>query len=82
MVLLGAAVRLDAERLRAAGVRRVLLAAGEHDEARPTMERTASRLASRGLPARFVGLGPIFHQLPADLGRVMRDALSWVRAES
>src|SRR5262249_9768331 len=39
VVLLGAAVRLDAERLRAAGVRRVLLAAGEHDEARPTMER-------------------------------------------
>jgi hypothetical protein len=81
VVLLGAAVKLDADRLRASGVRRVLLAAGEHDEARPTMERTAQRLASRGMPARFVGLGPIWHQLPSDLGRYMRDALAWVREE-
>jgi predicted esterase len=81
LILLGAAVRLDAERLRAAGVRRVLLAAGDWDDARSTMVLTAARLAARGIAARFVGLGAIGHVLPADLGRVMKDALSWVREE-
>ncbi len=81
VVLLGAAVRLDPERLRAAGVRRVLLAAGDWDDARLTMERTAARLSARGVTARFVGLGPIGHVLPANLGQVMKDALAWVRAE-
>jgi predicted esterase len=79
MVLLGAAVRFDPERLRAAGVKRVLLAAGELDEARSTMEHTAQFLAARGVQTRFVSLGPIFHKLPPDLGRVMGDALRWVR---
>jgi predicted esterase len=81
LVFLGAAVRLDPERLRAAGVRRVLLAAGDQDDARSTMQHTALRLAALGMPARFVGLGPIAHVLPKDLDRVMRDALAWVRAE-
>ena len=45
------------------------------------MTRTASRLAASGIPSKFVSLGPIWHVLPADLGRVMADALAWVRAE-
>jgi predicted esterase len=79
MVLLGAAVRLDPDRLRAAGVKRVLLAAGELDDARSTMEHTATFLSSRGVKARFVSLGPIYHRLPDNLGRVMGDALRWAR---
>jgi predicted esterase len=79
MVLLGAALSFDVDRLRAAGVKRVLLAAGEKDDAFRSMEHAASFLTARGIPARFVGLGPIYHKLPADLGRVMRDALRWVR---
>ncbi len=62
-------------------MRRVLLAAGDWDDARPTMKLTAARLAAHGVAARFVGLGPIGHVLPADLGRVMKDALAWVREE-
>ncbi|APR75345.1 Hypothetical protein A7982_00691 [Minicystis rosea] len=81
MVLLGAAVKLDADRLRAAGIRRVVLAAGDHDDARATMIHTANRLSARGIKARFMGLGPIHHALPPDLARVMRDALAWVREE-
>jgi hypothetical protein len=81
VVFLGAAVRLDPVRLRAAGVRRVLLAAGDQDDARSTMQHTALRLAALGMPARFVGLGPIAHVLPKDLDRIMRDALAWVRAD-
>jgi predicted esterase len=79
MILLGAAVKLDVERLRAAGVRRVLLASGDNDEARPFMQRAAVRLAASHLPARFISLGPYWHVLPSDLGKVMRDALAWVR---
>ncbi|MFT3776601.1 MAG: hypothetical protein QM820_65515 [Minicystis sp.] len=79
MVLLGAAVKLDADRLKAAGIRRVVLAAGDLDDARATMVHTADKLTARGIAARFIGLGPIHHALPPDLGRVMRDALAWVR---
>jgi len=82
MILLGAAVRFEPERLRAAGVKRVLLASGELDDARKTMEHVALFLSSRGVEARFVSLGPIYHKLPPDLGRVMRDALRWVRDEA
>jgi predicted esterase len=78
MIVLGAAVRLDAERLRASGIRRVLLACGDKDEARPTMTRTASRLAASGIETKFMSLGPIYHVLPEDLGRVMHTALAWV----
>jgi predicted esterase len=82
MILLGAAVKLDAEKLRAAGVRRVVLASGDNDEARPSMQHTAARLAASQLPARFLSLGPYWHVLPPkDLDKVMRDALAWVRED-
>jgi predicted esterase len=79
MILMGAAAKLEADRLRAAGVRRVVLACGDKDEARPTMTHTAARLAASGIATKFVSLGPIYHVLPTDLGRVMQDALAWVR---
>jgi predicted esterase len=82
MILLGAAVRLDAAELRAAGVRRVVLASGDKDEARATMQHTALRLAANGVLTRFVSLGPYYHVLPNDLGPVMREALTWVREET
>jgi predicted esterase len=81
LILLGAAATLDADRLRAAGIRRVVLAAGDRDDARRTMLGAADRLAARGLPARFMGLGDIPHALPPDLARVMKQALAWVRED-
>jgi predicted esterase len=81
MIVLGAAVRLDPDRLKASGVRRVLLACGDKDEARPTMTRTASRLAAGGVEARFMSLGPLYHVLPDDLAPVMRTALAWVNEQ-
>jgi predicted esterase len=78
-VFLGAAFVPDADRLRAAGVRRVVLAAGDLDGARPTMQRAATILQAKGLPARFMSLGPIWHALPADLEPFLREALEWVR---
>jgi predicted esterase len=79
MILLGAAVTLDPARLKAAGIQRVVLASGELDGARASMAHTAEKLSAHGLPARFFSLGKIYHALPPDLGRVMREALAWIR---
>jgi predicted esterase len=51
LVLLSAAISPDPARLRAAGVRRVLLAAGDLDGAHASMQRTAQKLTAAGLPA-------------------------------
>jgi predicted esterase len=80
LVLLSMKVELDAPRLRAAGVERVLLAAGDADMARGEMERAAAAAQSAGLPARFVSLGAGGHAFPGDMGDRMREAIAWVRA--
>jgi len=80
-ILIGAALDPDPARFKAAGVRRVVMAAGQYDGARGMMERSVARLSAAGLPARFVNLGRIGHQLPEDIDRVLADALAWVRAD-
>jgi predicted esterase len=80
LVLIGAALVPDPERLRASGIRRVVLASGDHDGARPTMQRAWAVLTAAKLEARFVSLGPIWHELPDDFGARMRPILDWVRA--
>jgi pimeloyl-ACP methyl ester carboxylesterase len=77
LVLLGAHVRLDAAALRAAGVRRVVFASGEHDGAAGAMRSATTRLVAQGFPARFVSLGPVWHQLPRDLARRLAPAVAW-----
>jgi predicted esterase len=79
LVLLGASMTPDAARLKAAGVRRVVMAAGDYDGARPTMQRAARALDEAGLPTRYVSLGRIGHQLPHDLGDILRGAIAWIR---
>ncbi|MEJ7733955.1 MAG: hypothetical protein WKG00_32765 [Polyangiaceae bacterium] len=81
VVLIGARFQPDAARFLAAGVRRVVLAAGDYDEAAPTMKRAAAQLSASGLPARFVSLGPIGHLLPPDVGTLLARELAWVRGE-
>jgi len=79
LILIGAALKPDPKRLRASGIRRVVLAAGDYDCARPTMQLAAARLNAGGLESRYVSTGKIWHQLPADLERILRDAIEWVR---
>ena len=79
LVLLSMHLELDAGRLRSAGVRRVLLGAGERDGARQSMEALAGRLREGGLPARFASLGPGGHEFPGDMAERMCDAITWVR---
>jgi hypothetical protein len=38
-------------------------------------------MRAAGLPARYLSLGRIGHQLPSDLDRVLAPALRWVRGE-
>lgn len=80
LVLMGAATIPDADRLRAAGIRRVVLASGDFDGARKTMVAAARKLCQKGLPARFVSLGPIYHALPVDLAARLGPSLDWVRS--
>lgn len=79
LVLLSMRLELDVVRLRAAGVRRVVLAAGDKDAARDSMKALAERTAAAGLPARFIGLGPGGHELPSDMDARMCDAIAWAR---
>jgi predicted esterase len=80
LVLLSMRVELDAARLRAAGVRRIVLAAGEHDGARASMRAVAAKTDAAGLPTRFMSLGPGGHEFPSDMHARMCAAISWVRA--
>jgi predicted esterase len=83
LVLLSMHLDLDAARLRSAGIRRIVMAAGDKDGARDSMKALASRLDAAGLPTRFVSLGPVGHELPLpappDMDARMCDAIAWVR---
>jgi len=81
LVLLSMRLDLDAARLRAAGVQRVVLAAGDRDGARSSMRSLAGRIDAAGLSTRFMSLGPVGHEFPTDLGERMCDAIAWVRVD-
>jgi predicted esterase len=80
LILVGAAMVPDAERFKSAGIRRVVLASGDYDGARPMMQKAARTLGASGLDARYVSLGPIGHALPKDFETVIRNALRWIRS--
>ena len=80
LVLMAMRLSLDPKKLEAAGVRRVLLAAGDLDGARAAMEQEAKRLVAAGFDARYVSLGRVGHSFAPDMDAWMRDALAWVRA--
>lgn len=80
LVLISMKLDLDANALRHAGVRRVVLAAGDADAAEPTMRSLAARLRASGLDARFMSLGPVGHEFPPDMDRRMGEAIAWVRS--
>ncbi len=74
---------LDAQRLARAGVTRVLLAAGDRDESRTSMQSLASRLnqehGTAPLEARYMSLGDVGHSFPSDMAARMCAAIAWVR---
>jgi len=79
LVLMSMKLSLDPGRLRAAGVRRVVVASAEHDEARSSMEALARTIEGAGVETRFVSLGAGSHELPPDVGVRMCEPIAWVR---
>ena len=79
LVLLSMRVELDASALRAAGIRRIVLAAGERDGARKSMQALAEQTNAAGLSTRFMSLGPGGHEFPPDIAAKMCVAVAWAR---
>ena len=78
LVLIGAAIKLDALQLRQAGIQRVVMACGDFDGARASMRASTTKLNAAGLPTRFVSTGRIYHQLPRDFEAFVRSAIGWI----
>lgn len=78
MLLIGAEITTTAEALSAAGVKRVVLAAGVYDGARPAMEAEARKLTADGFAARFVSLGTVGHTYVPDREGVLQSSLEWL----
>lgn len=80
LVLIGADVEPSREVLAAAGVDRIVLAAGDLDGASASMRRAAERLRREGVAVRFVTLGRIGHSYQvSEPGpkEALRDAIAW-----
>ncbi len=77
LVLIAAHVAPPAAKLKQAGITRVVMAAGDHDMAKPTMTTAVEALRKGGLETRFVSLGPIGHAWPNDFETRMREPIAW-----
>jgi predicted esterase len=77
LVLIGADVDPSKEALDAAGVGRIVLAAGELDASFAPLQRAAARLRRAGADARFVDLGRIGHSYATTEKEALRDAIAW-----
>jgi pimeloyl-ACP methyl ester carboxylesterase len=77
LVLIGADVAPSRAMLEAAGVSRIVLAAGDLDGASAPMKRATARLVREGMDARFVSLGAIGHSYETTEKEALRDAIVW-----
>lgn len=77
LVLIGAGVEPSRDMLVAAGIDRIVLAAGDLDGASPSMQRAAARLRREGMAVRFVSLGRIGHSYATTETEALRDAIAW-----
>jgi predicted esterase len=77
LVLLGAEMHPSAERLRAAGVARIVLGAGKQDGAYASLKEEAQKMSIDGLEVRFVDLGNVGHTYAADDVDALRSAIAW-----
>lgn len=77
VIAIGAKVHPRADRLRKAGVERIVLAAGDHDMMKWHMVGEAKRLARAGFPVAFMSMGKVGHTFPRDMEARMKRALAW-----
>ncbi len=78
LVVIASQVHPDAGLLEKAGVRRVVLAAGDLDMTSAPLQEDARRLSAHGMPTRFVSLGHFGHGYPADMEARMHEPREWV----
>jgi predicted esterase len=81
VILIGAKVYPNAKKLRAAGVQRIVLAAGEHDMMKAHMLAQAKKLARQGFPAVFMSLGKVGHTFPKDMDARVARATAWLHGD-
>ncbi len=81
VVLIGAKIYPNAERLRAAGVERLLLAAGDWDMMRAHMQGRTQALTRRGFAAAFQSYGAVGHAFPANFPELLQRGLAWTRGD-
>jgi hypothetical protein len=77
LVLMAAKVSPDVKALRAAGIERVVMAAGDYDASSGAMSDSVAFLKRAGIEARFVSLGKIAHVWPKDFEERMREPIAW-----
>lgn len=78
LVVIASQVHPDAGLLEKAGVKRVVLAAGDLDMTSAPLQDDARKLAAHGLPTRFVSLGHFGHGYPSDMEARMHEPMQWV----
>ena len=77
LVLVAAQVTPDVAKLRAVGITRVVMAAGDLDMSAPTMTAAVKTLKKHGMEARWISLGKIGHVWPEDFDARMREPIAW-----
>jgi predicted esterase len=78
LVLLGADVTPDADRLARAGVSSIVMGAGDFDMMNARMREASSRLERRGLRAAFFTFGPVGHAFAHDMPGWASRAFAWL----
>ena len=82
LVVVASQVHPDAAALKKAGIRRVVLAAGDFDMTSAPLQADARLLTAQGMPTRFVSLGKFGHGYPADMEQRMHEPMTWVAGGS
>ena len=78
LLLIGLALRTNAAELRAAGVRRVVLSAGDRDGASVSMRALCKQLDAEHFPVRYTSLGPVGHTIPLDANARLLESIEWL----
>jgi predicted esterase len=79
VMLIGARIFPNQQRLRDSGVERLLLSAGAWDMMHGHMRSESRRLARAGFAIRFLDLGPVGHAFTSSFQAYLPQALEWLR---
>jgi len=82
LVVIASQVHPEGALLQKAGVKRIVLAAGDMDITSVPLQEDARTLNRLGLPTRFVSLGHFGHGYPPDMADLMRAQMAWVAGQN